>query len=134
MARKTIGAWIRQALGGHGTGPQRDRDAANRRIGKQVTTSDSVVLGTITAVWQGADATDGAPHEDTLIVQRPEQGVEGLLYIPSHAIARESDQGLILTVEEAQVTARGWRFRPGWLPQEDPRAASTATTSWQRLE
>ncbi|HWE61105.1 MAG TPA: hypothetical protein VHB98_05290, partial [Chloroflexota bacterium] len=62
MARKTIGAWIHQALGGHKTG------AATAGIGNQVLTNEGTVLGTITAVWKGADATDHASHEDTLCV------------------------------------------------------------------
>jgi hypothetical protein len=86
----------------------------------QVITNEGSVLGTITAVWRGVDATDGAAHEDTLGVQRPEGDDTGLLYIPSGAIARLSDKGAILTVDGAQVGPRGWRFRPAWLLAADP--------------
>lgn len=112
----TLGTWIRQALGRRGTAPLRGTGGADARIGTQVLTNDGGVLGTITAVWQGADATDGAPHDETLGVQQPEHDVEGLLYIPSTAIARMSGQGVILTVDRTQVTARGWRYRPDWIP------------------
>ena len=129
MASKTVSGWIHYALAEHGRVSKQDMAGASRRIGMQVRTSDDFVLGTITTVWQGADATDRAPHEDTLGVTgwRPEQGVAGQLYIPSHAIARVADQVVILTVEEAQVTARGWRHRPQWLPQDEPREAVTGT-------
>jgi hypothetical protein len=119
MARMTVGAWIRQVLGGRGTGAQ-DRNGSPR-VGMQVITNEGVVLGTITAVWRGVDATDGATHEDTLGVQRTDGDDAGLLYIPSGAIARLSDKGAILTVGEAQVGPRGWRFRPTWLHSEDPQ-------------
>jgi hypothetical protein len=115
MAHKTIGAWVRQALGGH------SKEVASPRIGMQVMTSDGDVLGAITAIWPGADATDHAPHEDTLGVHRPEQPEAAPLYIPSHAIARLSNDGIVLTVGGEQVIARGWRFRPGWLLPDDPR-------------
>ena len=128
MAHKTIGAWIRGALGGHGGVAQQKVGGASPHIGRQVITSDGIVLGTVTTAWQGADATDRAPHEDTLGVRRSDHDVEGLLYIPSHAIARLSDQGVMLTVDEAQVTARGWRYRPGWLPQEARGEATPGTT------
>lgn len=116
MARTTLGAWIRQAFGRQGTAPRPGTGGADGRIGKPVLTNDGVVLGTIASVWQGADATDGVPHEETLGVQRPEQDVEDRLYIPATAIARMSAQGVILTVDMTQVTARGWRYRPDWIP------------------
>jgi hypothetical protein len=118
MARKTIGAWIRQAFGGHGAGAQ-DRNGAH--VGMQVITNEGVVLGTITALWRSVDATDGATHEDTLGVRRPEEDDTGLLYIPSSAIARVSEEGVTLAVDGTQVGARGWRFRPTWLLAEDPQ-------------
>jgi hypothetical protein len=113
--RQGIGAWVRQARGG------RSKDVANPRIGMQVLMSDETVLGTITAIWPGANATDHAPHEDTLGVHRPEQTDAALLYIPSNAIARMSKDGIVLTVDGEQVVARGWRFRPGWLSADEPR-------------
>jgi hypothetical protein len=128
MARKTIGAWIQQALGGQKTG------TATARIGNQVITNEGTVLGTVTGVWRGADATDHAPHEDTLCVQRSEQGDAALLYIPAGAIARVSDQSVVLMVDGAQVTARGWRFRPGWLPQDTVGEVGTGTNTWQPVE
>jgi len=118
MARMTLGARIRQAFGGKGTASRSGKGGADARLGKQVLANDGVVLGTITAVWQGADAPDGAPHEETLGVQQAEQDMNGLLYIPTTAIARMSDQGVILTVDRTQVTARGWRYRPEWIPKE----------------
>lgn len=124
MARKTIGTWIRQALGGHdtvATGP-------SPHIGRQVSTNDGSVLGTVIAVRPGMDATDGASHEDTLVVRGPVQSQEDPLYIPTSAIARASSEGVILTVDATQVTARGWRYRPAWLPQDDSPGTPTGTT------
>jgi hypothetical protein len=121
MARKSIGAWVRQALGGQ------SKDGTSPRIGMQVLASDDTVLGTITAIWPGADATDHAAHEDTLGVQRPAQTDAALLYIPSNAIARTSKDGIVLTVDEEQVIARGWRFRPGWLAPDTSREEFTFT-------
>jgi len=115
MARMTLGAWIRQAFGRQGTASRPGKGGADARIGRQVLANDGAVLGTITAVWH-ADATDGAPHEETLGVQQADQDVNGVLYIPATAIARTSDQGIILTVDRTQVTARGWRYRPEWIP------------------
>lgn len=126
MARKTIGAWIRQALGANGAGSKQGPAGASPYMGKQVITNEGIVLGTVTAMWRGTDATDHSSHEDTLGVQRPEQDRDGLLYIPSSAIARESAQGIVLTVDESQVGARGWRFRPEWLPQD----ANAGTQAW----
>lgn len=121
MARMTIGARIRQVLGRGST------NSAGPSIGNQVITNEGTVLGTITAIWKGADATDHAPHEDTLYVQRPDQEATSPLYVPAGAIARMSDQGVVLAVDGAQAIARGWRFRPGWLPQDDPGTTATAT-------
>lgn len=117
MARMTLGAWIRQAFGRPDTAPRPGKGGADARLGRQVLANDGVVLGTITAVWQGADASDGAPHEETLGVQQSEQDEKDLLFIPATAIARTSDQGVILTVDRTQVTARGWRYRPEWIPK-----------------
>ena len=126
MASKGIGAWIRQAFGGQAAGSGKSADGADARVGKQVSTNEGTVLGTITAVWQGTDASDHAPHEDTLGVQRPEQGDGGLLYIPASAIAREAAQSVTLMVDFSQVASRGWRFRPTWLSQDDPPEMNAA--------
>jgi hypothetical protein len=128
MARKTIGTWMRQALGGQSMGKRQGTAGSSPHIGKQVSTSDGKVLGTAIALRQGADGTDGASHEDTLVVRGPEQNLTDLLYIPAAAIARVSDQGIILTVDATQVTARGWRYRPAWLPQDDSQGTATGTT------
>jgi hypothetical protein len=127
MARKTIGTWLRQALGGQGTGKRHGATGPSPYVGKQVSTNDGNVLGTIIAVRQGTEATDGASHEDTLVVRGPVQNLADLLYIPTAAIARVSDQGVILTVDATQVTARGWRYRPAWLPQDNSLGTPTAT-------
>jgi hypothetical protein len=127
MARMSIGTWLRQALGGQGTGKHQGTTGPSPYLGKQVSTNDGSVLGTIIAVRQGTGATDGATHEDTLVVRGPVQNLADLLYIPAAAIARRSDQGVILTVDAAQVTARGWRYRPAWLPQDDSLGTPTGT-------
>lgn len=114
MANMTIGNWIRKALGGR-TG--KGTNSGGSRVGKQVVANDGAVIGTITAIWQGADANDRASHEDTLGVQPPDQGDGGLLYIPSSAIASETAQQVALTVDRTQVANRGWRFRPTWLSE-----------------
>lgn len=111
MARKTLGAWLHHALGGRGAA------GAVPRVGNSVITNEGAVLGTIAAIWSGSAATDGASHEETLGVRRSEQDETDLLYIPSSAIARVSEQGVVLTVDGTQVVARGWRHRPAWLPQ-----------------
>lgn len=112
MARTTLGAWARQAFGKHGAAAP--HDGADVRIGKQVLTNDGATVGTILSVWQSKDATDGASHDETLGIRLSAQ--DSLLYIPTSAVARSSDQGLILAVDMAQVTARGWRYRPDWIP------------------
>ncbi len=127
MARKTIGTWVRQALGGQGTGKRQGAAGPSPYLGKQVSTNDGSVLGTIISVRQGTEATDGASHEDTLVVRGPVQNLADFLYIPSAAIARQSGQGVSLTVDAAQVTARGWRYRPAWLPQDDAPGTPTGT-------
>jgi hypothetical protein len=127
MARMTIGTWIRQAFGGQSTGKQRGATGRSPYVGKQVSTNDGSVLGTITAVRLGTEASDSASHEDTLVVRGPVQNLADVLYIPSTAIARQSDQGVVLAVDAAQVTARGWRYRPAWLPQDDSQGTPTGT-------
>jgi len=126
MARKTIGSWF------HGLGGK--KADAGAQIGNQVITNEGTVLGTITVMWKGADATDHATHEDTLGVRQSEHPEESLLYIPSGAIARVSDQGVVLTVDSGQVAARGWRFRPGWLAQDAPLDGATGTQAWKTPE
>lgn len=128
MAHMTIGARIRHVLGRESTA------STGPSIGNQVITNEGIVLGTITTIWKGADATDHAPHEDTLYVQRLEQEGTSPLYIPAGAVARVSDQGVVLTVDGAQAVARGWRFRPGWLPQGNPGEVGTGTNTWQPVE
>ncbi len=127
MARKTVGTWLRQTLGGQGTGKQQGAAAPSPYVGKQVSANDGSVLGTIIAVRQGTEATDGAAHEATLVVRGPVQNLADFLYIPATAIARQSDQGVILTVDATQVTARGWRYRPAWLPQDDAPGTPAGT-------
>lgn len=134
MAGKSIGAWFRQALGGQASGSGKGANGADPRIGKQVIANEGTVVGTITAVWQGKDATDRAPHVDTLGVQRPEQGDGGLLYIPADAVARESAQSVALTVDLSQVVNRGWRYRPAWLTQEDPPSTGSAAAPWKQSD
>jgi hypothetical protein len=109
MARTTIGGWFKQTFGG---GAQKSGGVGTQSIGKKVVTSDGVALGTISELWRGADAADHAPHDDTFGVG----GGADRLYIPTNAVARTTDQELHLTVAMAQVTARGWRYRPEWLP------------------
>ncbi len=110
MARTTIGGWFKQTFGGD----KKTGNAGASSIGMQVVTSDGVALGTVTELWRGADAADHAPHDDTYGVG----GGADLLYIPTHAVARTTGQEMHLTVAMAQVTARGWRYRPEWLPQQ----------------
>ena len=109
MARTTIGGWFKQTFGG---GAKPTGNLGTRNIGMTVLTSDGVALGTVTELWRGADAADHAPHDDTFGVG---EGA-GLLYIPTNAVARTTNQEMHLTVAMAQVTARGWRYRPEWLP------------------
>jgi hypothetical protein len=120
MARTTIGGWIRQTFGGGAA--RQTSEVGTHNIGKQVVTSDGVALGTIAELWRGADAADHAPHDDTLGVGQ----AEGMLYIPTNAVAQTSGQEVRLTVDMAQVTARGWRYRPGWLPGDGPGTAPPA--------
>jgi len=119
MAQKTLGAWIRHALGGH------SKDVVRPRIGMEVRTNDGGLLGTITALWLGAAALDDAAHEDTLGVLRQDETEAGLLYIPSHAIARTATDGIVLSVDGEQVIARQWRFRPEWLAPDSPHQLAT---------
>jgi hypothetical protein len=114
MARTTIGGWLRQTFGGGAA--RQTGQVGKQSVGMPVVTNDGAALGTIAEVWRGADAADHAPHDDTLGVR----GAEGMLYIPTHAVARVADQQVRLTVDMAQVTARGWRYRPGWLPGDEP--------------
>jgi hypothetical protein len=81
----------------------------------QVLANEGTVLGTIAVVWRGADATDGAPHDDTYGVKKPDASDTSMLFIPSSAVAQVSDKGVTLNVGENQVGPRGWRFRPAWL-------------------
>ena len=134
MGLKNVGAWIRQALGGQGANSNKAGAGADSRIGKQVLTNEGTVIGTITAVWRGTDANDQARHEDTLGVQRPEQGEAGLLYIPSSAIANETAQNVTLMVDMSQVASRGWRFRPTWLSQDDPAPTQAEHSGWKASE
>ena len=127
MALRTSFMRIRQSLGGHGTHSDRGKAGGGLHIGMQVNTSDGGALGTITQLWLGADATDHATHEDTLGVRRPAPDDAGLLYIPSHAVARVSDSSVILSVDQAQVTARGWRFAPKWLSQDAAKNTAPET-------
>ncbi|MGH2346946.1 MAG: hypothetical protein ACRDG4_17105 [Chloroflexota bacterium] len=119
MARTTIGGWIRQTFGG---AARETGKVGKQSIGKPVVTNDGMALGTIAELWRGADAADHAPHDDTLGVGQ----AEGMLYIPTHAVASASDQEVRLTVDMAQVTARGWRYRPEWLPGDGPGTAPPA--------
>lgn len=134
MAGKGIGTWIRQALGGKAAGSGKGMDGADARIGKHVIANEGTVIGTITAVWHGADATDHAPHEDTLGVQQPDQGDGGLLYIPADAIARQTAQNVTLTVDRSQMVNRGWRYRPAWLTPAAPDETNSAGAAWKTSE
>jgi hypothetical protein len=92
----------------------------------QVTTLDGTVLGTVSRLWLGAAATDSAKHEDTLgIVQAGKTDESGMLFIPSTAISRITGQDIALSVDHTQVTARGWQYRPSWLPKEAPGASDS---------
>jgi len=118
MARTTIGGWFKQTFGGaKATG-----NLGTQSIGMKVTTSDGVALGTVATLWRGADAADHAPHDDTFGVGT---GADRL-YIPTNAVARTTGQEIHLAVAMAQVTARGWRYRPEWLPQDEAGTAPSA--------
>jgi hypothetical protein len=129
MERKTIGSWLRQALGGRGGATQQGKNAAGLRVGMQVMTLDGTVLGTISALWLGADATDHAAHEDTLGVVPAQQDEQGLLFVPSTAVGRVAGQNVTLTVDQTQMRARGWQYRPTWLPADTPGDAAPAGTA-----
>jgi hypothetical protein len=52
-----------------------------------------------------------------------------MIFVPSTAIGRLSEQNVALTVDVAQVTARGWRYRPSWLPADAPGTAAPSGTA-----
>ncbi len=119
MARTTIGGWFKQTFGG----AKPTGSVGTQSIGMKVTTSDGVALGTVAQLWRGADAADHAPHDDTFGVWG--RGGPHCIF-PTNAVARTTDQEMHLTVAMAQVTARGWRYRPEWIPQEQAGTAPTA--------
>lgn len=115
MAGMNVGGWLRSAFGGRGKGTQN----GGARVGMQVLANEGTVLGTIATVWRGADATDGAPHDDTYGVKKPDAADTSMLFIPSSAVAKVSDKDVTLTVDEHQIGPRGWRFRPAWLRADE---------------
>lgn len=117
METSSFSTWLRRTLGGLGGATRRGKNAAGPTVGMRVTTLDGSVLGTIAELWRGADATDHASHEDTLGVLPPELDGKAMLYVPSTAVGHVSGQDLALSVDLAQVTARGWQYRPNWLPK-----------------
>lgn len=122
MADRSVGAWLRHALGGKGAA------AGGPRIGMAVRTSEGVEVGTITAIWRGANATDGSRQEDTMEARPPAPEQGAALYVPVSAIARVEGETVALTVDGAQVAARGWRYRPGWLPRDEAAGTEAKTT------
>lgn len=114
MARTSVGTWFRNALGKSGGNSK----AKSVQPGSTVLTNTGTVMGTVASIWHGADATDGSVHEDTILVQKSDGGNDGLLYIPASAVASMTEKGVVLTVDTEQVAARGWRFRPIWMPVE----------------
>lgn len=123
MAGMNVGAWLRSAFGGRG---KNTGTGSGAQVGMQVLGNDGTLLGTITVVWPGAAATDGAPHDDTYGVRKPEADDTAMLFVPSSAVARVSEKGVTLTVDGAQVGPRGWRFRPAWLKADEPQQEGRA--------
>lgn len=130
MESRTFGTWLRQTLGGLGKAFSRSTSTSTMpHVGMQVTTLDGTTLGTVSALWLGTAATDHAKHEDTMGVVPPGQDGRGMLFIPSTAISRIAGQSITLSVDQAQVTARSWQYRPAWLPQDAPGGPGSAGTS-----
>jgi hypothetical protein len=123
MAGKNVGGWLKSLMGGRG---KHSSDASGAREGMSVMGNEGTVLGTITMVWRGADATDGAPHDDTFGVRKADADDTSMMFIPSTAVARITDKGVTLTVDGTQVGPRGWRFRPAWLRADESSAEGRA--------
>jgi len=94
-----------------------------------VTTLDGTVLGTVSMLWPGSDATDHVKHEDTLGVLPDAKEVKAMLFVPSTAIGHVMDENVSLTIDRAQVTARGWQYRPKWLPADATGTPESAEKS-----
>ena len=126
MESRSFGTWLRQTLGG---ASHRGSHASGPRVGMHVTTLDGTVLGTVSTLWPGSDATDHAKHEDTLGVLPDAKEGKAMLFVPSTAIGRVGDENVSLTVDRAQVTARGWQYRPKWLPTDPAETSESADKS-----
>ena len=120
METKTIGTWLRHTIDGLKGSVQRGKGATGPQVGMQVTTLDGKVLGTISTVWLGKDAADHAAHEDTLGVLPSGNDGKGMIFVPSTSVGHQTEHEVSLTVDLAQVSARGWLYRPSWLPKDAP--------------